>query len=244
MVRLASESQKPIFAIVLLMSSHFEYRYPPQYEIDRPVADSTWNVTSVASLGADAETPHRNRYRNCMRFIDDVVSDAIERLDPARNVVVFTGDHGESIHDDGRYTHGYSFADIVTRVPFAMVGPGVAPVQLAQPTYHIDVLPSVLHVLSGQPPQLAHIQGRDWFSEPAPDSALDAFSPPDRWVIQTQLRAEGLRLRLDLDARAPDVTLFGFEDGLAHLISTPTLSQQQQDGLVRALQEQMLALRR
>ena len=73
---------------------------------------------------------------------------------------------------------------------------------------------------------------------------MDGFSPPDRWVIQTQLRAEGLRLRLDLDARAPDVTLFGFEDGLAHLISTPTLNQAQQDGLVRALEDQMAALRR
>jgi hypothetical protein len=244
MVKLVSESQKPVFAIVLLMSSHFEYRYPPEYELDRPVADSAWNVTSVASLGADAEIPHRNRYRNCMRFIDDAVSDAIERLDPVRNLVVFTGDHGESIHDDGRYTHGYSFADIVTRTPFAMVGPGVQPAQLKEPTYHMDVLPSVFHVLSGQAPAIAHIQGRDWFSELAPSSALDAFSPPDRYVIQTQLRAEGLRLRLDLDARAPDVTLFGFEDQLAHLVSTPALSQQQQDGLVRALQDQMLALRK
>src|SRR6185295_19393870 len=32
MVKLASESERPIFAIVLLMSSHFEYRYPPEYE--------------------------------------------------------------------------------------------------------------------------------------------------------------------------------------------------------------------
>jgi hypothetical protein len=244
MVRLATESPKPIFAIVLLMSSHFEYRYPPQYEIDRPVADSDWNVTSISSLGADAETPHRNRYRNCMRFIDDVVADAIQRLDPARNLVVFTGDHGESIHDDGRYTHGYSFADIITRTPFAMVGPGIEPTRLQQPTYHMDVLPSVLHVLSGQRAPLAHIQGRDWFSEPAPSAALESFSDPERYVIQTQLRAEGLRLRLDLDARAPVVTLFGFEDPLAHLLSTPAPSPQAQDTLVRAFEDQMAALRR
>jgi hypothetical protein len=244
MVQLASESSKPIFAIVLLMSSHFEYRYPPQYEIDRPVADSTWNVTSVASLGPEAELPHRNRYRNCMRFVDDVVASAIERLDPQRNLVIFTGDHGESIHDDGRYTHGYSFAEIITRTPFAMVGPGVTPGRLEQRTYHADVLPSVLHVLNGASASLPHLQGRDWFAEAAPRSALLAFSPADRYVVQAQLRAEGLRLRLDLDARAPAVTLLGFEDSLGQLMSTPSLTQATQDGLVQALQEQLLLLRR
>jgi hypothetical protein len=159
-------------------------------------------------------------------------------------LVVFTGDHGESIHDDGRYTHGYSFAEIITRTPFAMVGPGVAPGKLEGPTYHMDVLPSVLHALAGGHMPVAHVQGRDWFQDPAPTSALAAYAPPDRYVIQTQLRAGGLRLRLDLDARAPLVTLLGFEDSLAHLVPTPPLSAAAQDGLVIALEEQLRALRR
>jgi Sulfatase len=244
MVKLAAESEKPIFAIVLLMSSHFEYRYPPEYERDLPVANSAWNVTYVSSLGAAAQEPHRNRYRNCMRFVDDVVADAIGRLDPQRNLVLFTGDHGESIFDDGHYTHGYSFADIETRTPLAIVGPGVAPGTLDRPTYHVDVLPSVLHLLSGAHVSIPHIQGSDWFADAPPTSALVAHSPPDGSLIQTQLRTNGLRLRLDLDMLSPRVTLLGFEDSLGHLISHPQLGSEAENELVGAMESQLLALRR
>jgi membrane-anchored protein YejM (alkaline phosphatase superfamily) len=106
MVQLVNTSDKPVFAIVLLMSSHFEYQYPPSYEIDLPVANSIWRSTIVNTLGPEAEVPHRNRYRNCMRFLDDAVGGALERIDAKRNLVVFTGDHGESIYDDGHYTQG------------------------------------------------------------------------------------------------------------------------------------------
>ena len=244
MVEMVSHSDKPIFAIVLLMSSHFEYQYPPGYAIDLPVSDSTWHVTSLRALGPEAELPQRNRYRNCMRFIDDMVADAIARLDPQRNLVVFTGDHGESINDDGRYTHGYSFAEVITQTPLAMVGPGVQPGRLDHPTYHQDVLPSLLHVLRGEAVSVPHVHGVDWFSTAEPDSALLAHSPPGERVIETQLRTRGLRLRLDLDSRAPELTVLGFEDGLGHLVATPDLGQGGEDQLVQALEAQLLTLRR
>lgn len=244
MLQMVNHSENPIFAIVLLMSSHFEYEYPPKYEIDTPVSKTTWHVTSVRSLGPEDEIPHRNRYRNCVRFIDDVVAGAIDQLDPAHNLVVFTGDHGESINDDGRYTHGYSFAEIITRTPFAMVGPGVEPGRLEQPTYHMDVLPSLLHVLAGQHVSIPHIQGRDWFTEPARTSALLAHTLFNGALVQTQLRTEGVRLRLDLETREPQITLLGFEDAFGHLIATPALSSVAEDRLVGSFEEQLALLRR
>lgn len=244
MVEMVTHSDKPIFAIVLLMSSHFEYQYPPAYEVDQPVSRSAWGVTSVRTLGPEAEIPQRNRYRNCMRFIDDLVADAFARLDPQRNLVVFTGDHGESINDDGRYTHGYSFAEVITHTPLAMVGPGVQPGRLAHPTYHQDLLPSLLHVLQGEAVLVPHVQGVDWFSAAQPDSALLAHSPAGQRLIETQLRTQGLRLRLDLDPRAPELTVLGFEDALGHLIATPDLGQGREDQLVHALEAQLLTLRR
>jgi hypothetical protein len=244
MVELANTSQKPIFAIVLLMSSHFEYRYPPEYEIDKPVSDSSWRVTMVNTLGPDAEVPHRNRYRNCMRFIDDMVSDAIGRLDPQRNLVIFTGDHGESINDDGHYTHGYSFAEIVTRTPFAMVGPGVAPLRLETPTLHIDVLPSVLHVLSGHHETIANVHGIDWFAEERHVSLLESESPLGTQIIETQLRAAGRHLRLDLDLTRPYVKLLGFEDVMGRLQPTPDLTEPEVKELADAFEQELAVLRR
>jgi phosphoglycerol transferase MdoB-like AlkP superfamily enzyme len=244
MVQLVNTSEKPVFAIVLLMSSHFEYQYPSQYEIDRPVSDSSWRVTSTSALGPEAEVPHRNRYRNCMRFIDDAVAGAVDRIDPQKNLVIFTGDHGESINDDGHYTHGYSFSEIVTRTPFAMVGPGVERSRLDTPTSHMDVLPSVLHALSGHRQPVAHTQGIDWFSGERRTIEFESHSPPSGRTIEAQLRWSGYRLRLDLGLHSPHVTLFGFENELGQLVPTPALTQREATGLAAAFEDELAALRR
>jgi hypothetical protein len=244
MVQLVNASEKPVFAIVLLMSSHFEYQYPPRYEIDRPVSDTVWPITVVSTLGPEAEVPHRNRYRNCMRFIDDAVAGAVDRIDPKKNLVIFTGDHGESINDDGHYTHGYSFAEIVTRTPFAMVGPGVEPRRLDTPTSHIDVLPSVLHALTGEPQHVTHTQGIDWLAGEQRAIEFESHSRSGGQSIEAQLRWSGHRLRLDLGLNSPHVTLLGFENELGQLEPTPALSEREATDLAAAFEGELAALRR
>jgi phosphoglycerol transferase MdoB-like AlkP superfamily enzyme len=244
MVELVNTSEKPVFAIVLLMSSHFEYQYPPRYEVDRPVSDTVWRVTAVSALGPEAEVPHRNRYRNCMRFIDDAVAGAVERIDPKKNLVIFTGDHGESINDDGHYTHGYSFAEIVTRTPFAMVGPGVEPHRVDTQTSHIDMLPSVLHALTGEPQRFAHTQGIDWFAGERRTIEFESHSPPGGQSIEAQLRWSGRRLRFDLALGSPQVTLLGFENEFGQLTPTNALTEREATDLAAVFEEELAALRR
>lgn len=243
MVEHVHQSEKPVFAIVLLMSSHFEYQYPAKYEIDRPVSTTAWRVSNPRALGPEAEVPHRNRYRNCMRFVDDLVADAIGQLTPAQNLVVFTGDHGESLHDDGRYTHGYSFSEITTRTPLAMVGPQIAPLRLDRPTSHVDVLPTLLHALTGasQPAPRGH--GIDWLADEARSSSLEAHSPPGKREVRAQLRSGGFRLRLDLSLERPWVTLLGFEDEKGHLVPTPSLTEVDTEALAAAFEDHLALLR-
>jgi phosphoglycerol transferase MdoB-like AlkP superfamily enzyme len=242
MVQLVQTSEKPIFAIVLLMSSHFEYQYPPSYEIDRPVADSVWR--SFVNFGPDQEVPHRNRYRNCMRFIDDLVADNLARIDGEENLVIFTGDHGESINDDGHFTHGHSFGEIMTRVPFAMVGPGIDPRRIDTPTSHIDLLPTMLHALSGKAYHPAHTQGIDWFAGERRAYEFEAHSTADQDFIEVQLRAAGHRLRIDLGLNAPSLTLLGFENELGQLVPTPALSEREAAELATAFEDELSNLRR
>jgi hypothetical protein len=243
MVNRVNTSEKPVFAIVLLMSSHFEYQYPPEFEIDRPVSDTAWHVTMVSALGPEAEVPHRNRYRNCIRFVDDMIGRTLDRLDPSRNLVIVTGDHGESINDDGHYTHGYTFAEIVTRTPFAMVGPNVKPARLEVPTSHIDVLPSVLHVLHGEPQKVRHVQGIDWFGGEQRHSMLETHSPPSGQKVEAQLRAGGRFIRLNFNRDQPEITLLGFEDNLGQPLPTPELDDREVDEISAALEEQLARLR-
>jgi hypothetical protein len=124
-----------------------------------------------------------------------------------------------------------------------MVGPGIAPVRLNQKTLHVDVLPSLLHALSGKEQQIPHTHGLDWFGDARRLDSLEAHSPMARDVIRTQLRSDGLRLRMDLQLRRPHVTLLGFEDELGRLMPAPQLSQKQADGIAGALEEQFLTLR-
>ena len=142
---------RPAISTVLLMSTHFEYQYPPEYERHLPVlVGAKWSETNLLGLDASSRIPLTNRYLNSVAFTDDIVADAIEQLDPANTVIVFTGDHGESLGDDGRFGHGYGFADVITRVPFAMVGPGIPAVTLEVPSLHADLLRTLVHVLGGK----------------------------------------------------------------------------------------------
>lgn len=243
MVNMVSTNDRPVFAIVLLMSSHFEYQYPPEFEVDRPVSDTAWHLTRVSALGPEDELPNRNRYRNSIRFIDDMVGRTLDRIDPTRNLVIFTGDHGESINDDGHYTHGYTFAEIVTRTPFAMVGPNVKPARLEVPTSHIDVLPTVLHVLHGEEQAVRHIQGLDWFGSERWHSRLEAHSPSSGEKIEAQLRTGGRFIRLNFNRILPDITLLGFEDNLGQPLPTPELDDREVDEISAALQDQLARLR-
>lgn len=244
MVEMTRTSEKPVFAIVLLMSSHYEYQFPPEYALDQPTESQIWHETIATAMGPEAEIPLRNRYRNTMRFLDDVISDAIGRVDPQKNLVVLTGDHGESIYDDGHYTHGYSFAEVITRTPLVMVGPGVQPTRIDWPTLHMDVLPTVLHVLTGQRQQINGVQGIDWLANERHGSLLEARSPYNKHTIETQLRAAGFHLRFDLDLTHPGVKLLGFEDELGHLQPIPELSELAVAEITGAFDDQLSMLRR
>ncbi|HEY3668884.1 MAG TPA: sulfatase-like hydrolase/transferase, partial [Polyangiaceae bacterium] len=121
-------------ALSYLMSTHFEYEYPAAYERHLPVRhDMSWRDTETAGLGPDDRIPVSNRYLNSLAFVDDLVADAIAQLDPQRTIVVLTGDHGESLGEDGHFGHGYGFPDSIARVPFVIVGPGVAPSHRSAP---------------------------------------------------------------------------------------------------------------
>ena len=155
---LREHADRPQFILLYTTATHFPYEYPPEYELYRPVA-------SPKMAFAHADPRHRpeilNRYMNSARFTDDKVADLIEGLDPKRNLIVVTGDHGESLFEDGYFMHCGRLSDVQTRVPMVIVGPGVPPGTVTRLTSHVDLLPTLLHLLAGKPAPVAHCQGRD-----------------------------------------------------------------------------------
>jgi membrane-anchored protein YejM (alkaline phosphatase superfamily) len=169
----------PQFIFLFTMSTHFEYEYPPEYELYKPVA-----TTDQMHAGNRQEYRPQvlNRYMNACRFSDDQLADFIQELDPKKNLIILTGDHGESFFEDGFMVHGSRLSDIQMRVPFAIVGPGVEPGVVTRLTSHIDFLPTFLHLMTGRHVAVPHSQGRD---------LLEPVEGPDQvmvWQMESMRR--------------------------------------------------------
>ena len=211
------ENDKPAISIVYLMSTHFEYRYPPKYEQHLPVLVSAdWPKTSELELTSRDRIPLTNRYLNALAFSDDLIADAIDRIDPTRTLVVLTGDHGEALGESGHFGHGFAFPDEVARVPFAMVGPGVPASTLDTPSLHADLLRTLAHWLGG--------------SITGPNDSRDLLALAPAGARQSLLLAHatfsqdsadalfihgGRRIRLKLGLQDADLKVLGPEDELA-----------------------------
>jgi arylsulfatase A-like enzyme len=157
--RLARDNNgQPQFIVAFTMSTHCDYQYPKEYERHRPVIDG-FRFTDSHLRGRRPEI--LNRYRNALAFMDDEISNMVERLDPRRNIIVVTGDHGESFWEDGCFTHVSKASEIQTRVPLVMFGPGIPAGLCTAVTRHADILPTLLHAVAGHSVPLAHTHGVD-----------------------------------------------------------------------------------
>jgi arylsulfatase A-like enzyme/Flp pilus assembly protein TadD len=85
-----------------------------------------------------------------------------------RTVVVFTGDHGQSLGEHGEATHGYFAYNSTLWVPLIISGPGFKPGRVEENVCHIDIFPTVCDLLGLDRPDflqgrslLAAMQGQD-----------------------------------------------------------------------------------
>ena len=171
---------KPKFIVAFLMATHFPYECPADRQLFQPTCPSE------QMYGADTQRRRPeilNRYRNAANFDDEQVADLLGALDPKRNLIIITGDHGESFWEDGSLAHGSKLSEMQTRVPLVMVGPGVPAGRMEMPTAHADVLRTVLHVLAQRSVAVAYCPGRDLLALgpgtilPARAAAWDGSAP-------------------------------------------------------------------
>jgi len=105
------------------------------------------------------------RYLRSARFLDDLVGDWFEGIDTERDLVFFTGDHGQSFGEDGTFTHGSRLSFVQTHVPLLVAGPGVpADAIRGDTTEHTDIAPTILRRLSLAPEKLSFLHGRPLFA--------------------------------------------------------------------------------
>ena len=85
------------------------------------------------------------------RLLDHIKKQGLEE----KTLVVFTGDHGESLGQHGESTHGYFAYNSTLWVPLLIAYPGLKPGKVDKPVAHIDIFPTVCDVLGiSRPPHL------------------------------------------------------------------------------------------
>jgi len=154
---------QPQFVFYYLVSSHYRYAFPPEFEVFKEVP-SFWQFVNPLAQRQNL----MNRYTNACLFLEQAVVKLLKSIDLERNIVIVTGDHGESMGEDGVFTHATRMSESQLRVPFFMLGAGIEPRRISTATAHTDVAPTLLHVLAGTHVPIRNSQGRDLLADPTP----------------------------------------------------------------------------
>ncbi len=100
-------------------------------------------------------------YNGEVAYVDHSLAALFDALRSRRleneTVVVFTGDHGESLGEHGESTHGYFAYNATLLIPLIIAGPGVRPGEFGGSVCHIDIFPTVCDLLGVPKPR--SIQG-------------------------------------------------------------------------------------
>jgi phosphoglycerol transferase MdoB-like AlkP superfamily enzyme len=205
---------QPQFIIAFLMSTHYDYQFPPESVRFEPYVRE---INLLDPEFAQQREQVLNRYKNAAAFLDDEVGKLLDSLDLSQTLVAVTGDHGESILDDGTFAHGSRLSEIQTRVPLVFLGAGVPSTTVEHPTSHVDFVPTLLHLVAGRDVGLAHMHG---VSALSPLHALDhtllvqgGFDVMRaRSVDYVELIRDDYRLRFMLHRQQPLVRFLGFRN--------------------------------
>ena len=110
-VLLTPGERPPRFVLGFMMSTHFGYHFPEDSERFVPSADPP----NALLLNEERDAASLlNRYRNSAHHVDAMIGTLLERIDLDDTLVVVTGDHGESIFDDGTIAHASRLSEIQT----------------------------------------------------------------------------------------------------------------------------------
>ena len=208
------------------MTTHFPYPFPPAFAQYGPVSHEdeigTWSQLFRAPLDRDKLW---NRYRNSALSVESQLVAFAASLDPQRNVIAITGDHGESFGEDGALVHGSRASDAQTRVPLLIVGAGVTAGTVATPTSHLDVVPTLLHAATGVADPVRGLDGRDLLGDTRPRD--DVFVAPYKLAQPYDLLWLRGDQRVLLRARVdrPELAAFAFLDasGFPRVAPDPSL---------------------
>lgn len=130
-----------------LYCTHFNYYYSPAFEVFTPTYPDDQGDIFLAGPSPDLVKKARNRYCNSLLYTDSLLTGffkEVRRRGLFNNTVfVAFGDHGESLGEDGSFTHCSGPTPSQVRVPCLIWAPGLAPGVIDAATSHLDIVPTL-----------------------------------------------------------------------------------------------------
>lgn len=138
--------------VVFLNSTHHNYYFPPEYEIDKPVIEQDYNHFLGDSKLEVVRDKIFNRYKNSVRYTDHNIKKIFDifskEIASGELIIVVTGDHSEEFWDKGLLGHGApNLYNCRIEVPLIFYLPNKEKVEYSF-TSHQDILPTIIDYLS------------------------------------------------------------------------------------------------
>jgi len=156
------DKSRPFMTFMFFESPHAFYYFPPENEIRSPYLNE-FNYATV-DLKKDIQLI-KNRYINSCNHLDSQFDRVLKYLEEHSlldsTIVIITGDHGEEFMEKGRWGHNSTYSEEQTLVPMVLWAPGVSPRQMEKITSHLDIPPTILHLLGVENPPADYSLGID-----------------------------------------------------------------------------------
>ena len=163
------QDSRPFFMYMNLQSSHFPY-YVPDDHRRRFGPDRVDFIMTFGNYPREKVDVVKDLYADSLHYMDLQLAKLFDGLKARglwdRTIVVLTGDQGQAFYEHGLAVHGNSLFEEAVRVALIVRAPELEPGIEQGPAQHIDVPPSVLHLL-GLPPHPAQ-QGINLFAPDVP----------------------------------------------------------------------------
>ena len=148
--------QRPVFLVVHFMDVHMPY--DPHESIRRRFGADASQIPDARNIRALrgriargnqlARSIYTSAYDEEVAFVDEQLGALLAGIREHglwdESLMIVTSDHGEAFFEHGRWEHGSSVFDEVTRIPFLVRGPGVRAGRSTVPISLLDVTPTVM----------------------------------------------------------------------------------------------------
>jgi membrane-anchored protein YejM (alkaline phosphatase superfamily) len=169
----SADPSHPMFLFLFFFGTHFNYFYGPNDRVHVPDWDGSGGIKATSAPGSLIEA----RAQNAAHALDRELEQLLTEFEAKRGkapLVVFTGDHGEEFRQKGHIGHGSDVTREQIAVPAVWLGPGVPKGVYENPTSHVDIVPTLLHLLGDSTPPARYADGMSMFD-----------ATPDRFVVST-----------------------------------------------------------